>query len=260
MMPKIATLLAFTTLLLALQLAPAGAQVSLDVYQNPSNLQVLPMDISPRELRQIMSNFSRQVGIRCSTCHEGERGTPLSSYDFSSDACQLKRVARDMLRMVDTTNASLARIDYGEGNPPVEVQCVTCHRGVRRPEMIEDIFARTQAAEGLDAVESKYRELRGIYFPGFAYDFSSRRLGDFANKLLDEGDLDGGIRFHRLALELYPDDGFSYLEFGRGLVGMGRLAEALTALEQALEMGPGFANFLAPEIEELKERIAAEED
>jgi len=61
------------------------AQEGADVYADPQNLEVLPSDIPPAELRATMKNFSIGTGLRCNDCHVGEEGQDFSSYDFASD-------------------------------------------------------------------------------------------------------------------------------------------------------------------------------
>ena len=139
--PRAGVLGAVLALLLA---GPAAAQ------EPPTNLQVLPDDIPREQLTQIMRNFTAALGVRCSSCHVGEEGQPLSTYDFASDDKPMKVKARAMLRMsMDINNTYLAELP-GRREPNVRVTCVTCHRGVRRPLPIEAIVQETMANEDLD--------------------------------------------------------------------------------------------------------------
>ncbi len=246
-------------IILALPLLEAQAQEKPNIFANPKNLKILPKDITPEELRDTMRGFARQVGIRCSQCHEGPEGRPIEEYDFASDVKELKQVARVMLKMVNTINETVGGLDRGPDHEAVEVQCVTCHRGVRKPEMIQDILAKERADGGLDAAEARYRELHLIYFPGFQYDFSPRRLGDFANTLFSEGDIEGGMRFHGMNRELYPGIAWTYLSFGNGMESLGRISEAVAAYEKVLELDPEF-EFLTGVIADLKKQMGGEEN
>ena len=69
--------------------------------EKPKNLQVLPKDWPGTRLRPVMVGFSRALGVRCSYCHKGEEGKPLSTYDFASDDNPNKNRAREMLRMLN---------------------------------------------------------------------------------------------------------------------------------------------------------------
>jgi hypothetical protein len=48
------------------------------------NLKVLPEDTPPRQVVGIMRGFAIGLGVRCTYCHVGEEGAPLSTYDFAS--------------------------------------------------------------------------------------------------------------------------------------------------------------------------------
>lgn len=101
---------------------------------------MLPEVISSDELGQIMRGFALGTGNRCSACHVGEIEADLSSYDFSLDDREKKAKARQMIRLVEEINASLAKAFPDSANL-VTVSCATCHRGQSKPEMIEDVLA-----------------------------------------------------------------------------------------------------------------------
>lgn len=116
-----------TTCLLCMLLCSAALA---QIYDNPRNLQVLPADMGADELRDTMKSFFFGTGLRCSSCHVGEEGQPLTTYDFASDEAELKQTARQMLRMVNAINTEhLAP----RGPERAEVSCATCHRGERLP-------------------------------------------------------------------------------------------------------------------------------
>lgn len=94
------------------------------------NAQVLPADIGPDRLRDVMIGFVNALGVRCSHCHVGS-GPDLSTYDFASDANAHKETARAMMRMTRAINTDhLANI---EAHGDSRVTCFTCHRGSTRP-------------------------------------------------------------------------------------------------------------------------------
>ena len=105
------------SMLAILSLAPPSLDAQ--VFDDPSNLQVLPADISAAELGETMKSFAMGTGYRCSNCHVGEEGQPLTTYDFASDEKELKQTARRMLKMVRDINAT--HLEFrGEGLPDVE--------------------------------------------------------------------------------------------------------------------------------------------
>jgi cytochrome c peroxidase len=119
---------AFVTAIAAAQTPPAPAAGPLaPPYKN---LQIFPKDITQQQLVGNMKFFTQSLGVRCSYCHVGEEGKPLSTYDFASDAKESKKTARRMLAMVHRINEQ----DFGVTNfKDVKVTCFTCHRGSTEP-------------------------------------------------------------------------------------------------------------------------------
>ena len=77
-----------------------------------------------------MKFFAQSLGVRCTFCHVGQEGQPLSTYDFASDAKREKQTARAMLVMVHKINKDEFGVtDFGN----VKVTCFTCHRGATHP-------------------------------------------------------------------------------------------------------------------------------
>ena len=113
--------------------APVPAQMQQPPFAMPpfKNLKVLPKDISRADLISTMRLFSQSLGVRCTFCHVGEEGRPLSTFDFASDAKANKDIARDMLRMADRLNTEILPAIGGLDSP--RVTCYTCHRGAREP-------------------------------------------------------------------------------------------------------------------------------
>lgn len=94
------------------------------------NLQVFPKDIAQADLVNNMKFFAQSLGVRCSHCHVGVEGQPLSSFDFASDDKVQKRTARAMLKMVHEINQE----EFGVKEfKDVKVTCYTCHRGATKP-------------------------------------------------------------------------------------------------------------------------------
>jgi cytochrome c peroxidase len=94
------------------------------------NLQVFPKNIGRPELISNMKVFAQSLGVRCTHCHVGTEGQPLSTFDFASDAAPTKLVARKMLAMAHRINQQ----DFGVTDfKDVKVTCFTCHRGSTKP-------------------------------------------------------------------------------------------------------------------------------
>lgn len=126
------------TLSLGAQTAPSApaAQSSAGHHWEPSrpkNLQVLPKDISNKDLIATMRGFTAALGVECSFCHAENPQTHRP--DFASDANPHKDMARTMLRMVNEINSKyLATIrDPDASQEDKSVSCGTCHRGFPMP-------------------------------------------------------------------------------------------------------------------------------
>lgn len=98
-----------------------------------ANARVLPADIGADRLRMTMVGFARSLGVRCTFCHVGQEGTPLTSIDFASDANPHKDIARGMIRMTMRLNETDLPAILGVSQAP-RVTCFTCHRGAAHPE------------------------------------------------------------------------------------------------------------------------------
>lgn len=115
----------------AVATAQAPTAPAASATPSPSrNLQVFPKDIAQADLLSNMKFFAQSLGVRCSHCHVGVEGQPLSTFDFASDAKREKRTARAMLKMVHEINAE----EFGVKEfKDVKVTCYTCHRGSTKP-------------------------------------------------------------------------------------------------------------------------------
>src|SRR5689334_16213122 len=112
--------------LFALVTVPAIASAQFPP-EKTKNLKVLPKDMPVRAVLDTMRTFAGALGVRCTFCHVGNEGEPLSSFDFASDKKPEKEKARVMLRMVAAINGEhLPKLKDRE-QPPVAVSCATCH-------------------------------------------------------------------------------------------------------------------------------------
>jgi len=100
-----------------------------DEDEKPSNLKILPKDISADELHHVMREYSRALGVKCGFCHERKEGEKHA--DFASDAKHEKLIARDMMLMVNDINDKYLALS-GKGHFK-KITCVTCHMGRKVP-------------------------------------------------------------------------------------------------------------------------------
>lgn len=102
--------------------------------ESPKNLQVLSKDLTVRQVKEIMDDWTDALGVDCSTCHVRDMDHPLPNgrpgYDYAGDSKQEKRTARVMYAMTEEINARYVAAVPNSGIP---VTCGTCHRGHLSP-------------------------------------------------------------------------------------------------------------------------------
>jgi len=203
----------------------------------PKNLQVLPQDMTRREVTQVMRGFTQGLGLRCSSCHVGEEDQPLSTYDFASDDKAMKIKAREMLRMVGAINGTYLADLPQRREPNVQVTCATCHRGVARPEPIEFIVQSTAEFDGVDAAVAKYRELRERYYGSAAYDFTEFPMLAAAQGL-GGADAEAARRVLELNLEFNPNSARTAFALAESQADAGNKEEAIALYKRGLDIMP----------------------
>jgi len=127
---KATTLLALATLVL---LATAATTAPRKKFKN---LQILPQDISEKQLDSIMDTYSKALKVSCEFCHLPPKNNfPLTitttspSNDYSSDN-EMKENARRMMRMTIDINKKYFNFDTTIKPEFINViTCNTCHRG-----------------------------------------------------------------------------------------------------------------------------------
>ena len=219
-------------------LAAHSAQAQQFPPQKLQNLKVFPKDIPVRALIDTMRSFTRALGVRCTYCHVGNEGEPLSSYDFASDDKQTKTKARDMLRMVGAINTEYLTKLPDRRTPSINVVCATCHRGVAEPRPIQQIVLNAYDAAGADSAESVYRALRTRYFGRAAYDFGEVSLADVGDALRARGKMADALRFYVLNTELTPTSAFAFRQAAEAQLAAGDTASAIKSYQRALTINP----------------------
>jgi tetratricopeptide (TPR) repeat protein len=219
--------------LAVLFLAPAVVPAQQGPGQEaPTNLQVLPKERTRQQVVQVMRSFTVALGVRCSDCHVED--------DDASDAKPMKQQARSMLRMTLSINDDHLAALPGREEPNVRVTCITCHRGVPRPEPIEAIVRREVDEKGVDAALARYGELRERYYGAFAYDFTDRPLVAVAEGLA-EGNAEAARRVLEVSLELHPRSAPTLFALARIHDAAGEKEQAIDCYRRGLEIQPGNA-------------------
>ena len=99
----------------------------------PTNLKVLPKDISHEKLDSIMHSFKTALGVNCGFCHAASKTDP-KHLDFASDEKKEKHIARGMMKMTMKINKKYFVKHMGPQGISA-VKCATCHRGKKEPEI-----------------------------------------------------------------------------------------------------------------------------
>lgn len=104
-------------------------------FPAPTNLKVLPKNLTGEQVREIMHKWASALGTQCGTCHAadpkhlGPNGKP--RLNFPDDSKQAKSTARLMYKMTEEINTQYISMVENSGVP---VSCGTCHRGHLDPE------------------------------------------------------------------------------------------------------------------------------
>lgn len=197
------------------------------------NTQVIPRTTPVMQVVGQMRNFAGGLGVRCQFCHVGEEGLALEKFDFASDEKRTKLVARQMMRMVLEINKRLDTIP-GRTNPPVQVTCVTCHRGISRPLPLSQVLIEAGTAAGTDSALRVYRALRERYYGGDAYDFREPSLNIAAFRLGRVSKFDEAFALLKLNEEMFPNSSAMYVFRGNINLMRADTAAAATAFREAI--------------------------
>jgi hypothetical protein len=211
--------------------------------RQPKNLKVLPADLSRDSVVKIMRFVvASGLGVSCGFCH-GAPNVPFDSIDFASDERPTKRTAREMMRMVARINGELLPAIPNRGTPPIEIQCITCHRGATRPLMLEDTLATVIAKFGTDSAVATYDRIKERYTGRFAFDFGQGPLNILAARLIDQKQLPEARRVLELNIREHPNVWDPHNTLAQVLESLGEKDLAIAEYRRVLELFPtyGFA-------------------
>jgi Photosynthetic reaction centre cytochrome C subunit len=107
----------------------------------PNNLRVLAKDSSAADIKNLMDQYGRELGVKCEYCHTQNSRT--QQPDYASDDNPAKQTARVMIAMLDEINNKyLAQLD--DQKYPVLVTCGNCHQGQADPPSFEGSSSSTR--------------------------------------------------------------------------------------------------------------------
>jgi hypothetical protein len=188
--------------LAALAVVLATARAHAQIPEKFENLQVLRREVPRTELVQRMREFSFALGVRCEHCHaEPSEGV---ANRFASDAKPAKAQARAMLRMVATINGTLLTQLPSHASPVVQVDCVTCHRGLPLPKTLQTTLFEVATIDGGPAAAARYRELRKTSLTSGQYNFGEWEINELARRLAQSSHVDAAVTMLETNAEFHP--------------------------------------------------------
>lgn len=230
------SLLALALLIVGAMAAPAIAHAQFP--EKFENLKVLPKNIPRDSLLGIMRGFTVALGQRCTYCHVSEPGpNGRERLLFAKDDKPTKLKARFMLRMVDSLNDAVLPNVPHRRNPPVVVQCVTCHRGLAVPTTLTTVLTAAVDSFGVDSAESRYEHLRQDMESG-RYDLSEGSVSQAAGTLAGRGKTADAIALLQMNQRYHPNSAEIDFELGQLYEKQGDRDKAITAYRTALVKQP----------------------
>jgi hypothetical protein len=211
---------------------PPGGPAHSDTLRN---LKVLPKTMTRREVIGVMRGFSSGLGVRCQYCHKGEEGKPLDTFDFASDEKRTKETARLMMKMVQDINGQQLTKIPDRPKPEVAVTCMTCHRGIPRPQPLGQAMVNALEAGGPDSARSAYRTLKERYYGRAAYDFGEPSLIGAALDLARDKRYDQALALLALNDEQFPSSANTQDNIGDVQLARGDTTKAIAAYRAALQ-------------------------
>lgn len=119
---------------MCIQAASDPVTVPRTSHPKPTNLKVLPKDISGDDIDKLMHGYQKQLGVPCGYCHE--QNVETKQIDYASDENPVKQTARFMISMTgDINNKYLAQL--GDRRYASPITCGNCHRGLAEPPDFE---------------------------------------------------------------------------------------------------------------------------
>ena len=204
-----------------------------------TNLKFLPEDISRDSLLTVMRDFSFALGVRCQYCHVGGDGRSFEGVEFHKDDDPNKRKARFMLGMVADLNAQILPSIPDRDDPPVRMECKSCHRGLARPLLLKQQMRLIVDEFGSDSAAAWYRDMRERNPTGGSYDWGEWETNVLAERLDRDGQTADAIAMYMLNAEFNPNSVSIQGSLAGLFLQQGDTTSAIERYERILEIRPG---------------------
>lgn len=214
------------------------SHVDCQIPDSFKNLKVLPDTIERDSLVMLMRSFTFATGLGCEGCHVLGLGGSFEGARFDLDDKLAKRQARVMLAMVNRLNEEVLPQVPGRADPPLRVECKTCHRGIRRPFLLRTELRAILEEQGVEAAIRRYRELRNTATLDGTYDFGVWEMNELARELERDGRVVDGAAILELNEEYHPRDASIPRDLGLIYERLGEQEKAIAAYRRALGLNP----------------------
>jgi hypothetical protein len=197
-----------------------------------------------------MRAFTMSLGVRCQFCHverAAAAGAPAAgggggggggmNFDFHKDDKDNKRIARVMMRMVDSINMRFLASIPNRDTPATNVNCLTCHRGLFKPTTIETVLASTMERSGVDSAIARYRMLRNDMASG-RYNFSEQPVSEVARRLGAQGKHADAIKLLEMLQEFFPNSVNIDVQIAESHIAAGNRDQGIARYRAALAKNP----------------------
>jgi hypothetical protein len=215
--------------------ASSGARAQFPTHF--TNLQILPKEIPKEELLKVMRGWTEALGVRCTYCHAGPDN--LDEMDFKTDSKMEKRVARQMLKMVQAINKDYIAtlpVDMMERD---RVSCYTCHHGQATPPLnLRETLSRMAAENGADEAIEHYQSQRKAHLDDGTQDFRERTLSAVASSLAQDGKLAEALKVAEANRQIFPSSSAVHTLIGHILMSKGDRAGAAASFQKAVDLDP----------------------
>ena len=203
------------------------------------NLQLLDPNLTKGQLLGTMKGFTRALGVRCLYCHVGTDGDRFTDVVFDADDKEAKRIARVMIEMTRSINATLREKTGRDPAGLTTVTCLTCHSGATKPhDLLTDLKAAYET-DGATGALSLYAELREKYYGRAVYDFAPQRLTNLAKSIDRHGDTDGAIEILIANQKYFPKAYHTLFILSQVYSRSGNKKAAIKTAKKALKLDPG---------------------
>jgi lipopolysaccharide biosynthesis regulator YciM len=143
-----------------------------------------------------------------------------------------------MLRMTEQINKSLLTEIPSRADPRVEVDCVTCHRGLPLPKTLQTTMFEIVNKDGASAAVERYRALRRDQTLTGRYNFGEWEINELARRLVEADNTAAGIAILEMNGEFYPKSADIDFQLGELHRMRGDHEQAVKRYRAALEKAP----------------------